>query len=221
MEAIKINIAKPCDQKWGRMITSTNGRFCKSCKKQVVDFDSMTDGELLSFFIQSHSVNVCGRMAADQVDRPIYINPLRGNKKWYWPILAYIFILFGRSANAQTNTGEIAIQEQPVKKPLSHHQVINLDKAISVKVLNTQGVGIAGAVIYVSNAGKSFTTGKDGTVAFLVSENDKSFSVSNPGFVTRNIILSNKMHYILNLQSTCVQPKPAPIIMGKMVIRKL
>lgn len=224
MEAINLSIASPCHQNWDKMDSSTQGRFCNSCEKQVVDFTTMTDGEVLSFLKLNASKSMCGRMAADQVSRPIYKNPLTKNKKWYWPAVAFFFLMFGKSSKAQNITGEIAVTEQPAKKniqePFPVEAVGLMEKAISVKVLNKDGVGIAGAVIELKNSGKTFATGKDGTVAFLITDKDLSFTVKNPGSVTREVFINKKMHYVLEMKSTEVKSNPDPIIMGMISVRK-
>src|SRR5688572_18266689 len=84
---IQLNIPNPCHENWDQMTPMDKarpedqvgrGRFCGSCQKQVVDFTTMSDEQLVLFFkkqIQSSSGegSVCGRFMQDQLDRSIDI----------------------------------------------------------------------------------------------------------------------------------------------------
>jgi hypothetical protein len=62
----KINISEPCLEDWDKMVSNDNGRFCKSCSKNVVDFTNMLPDEIQVYF-QQHA-NVCGRFKNSQLD---------------------------------------------------------------------------------------------------------------------------------------------------------
>jgi hypothetical protein len=55
----KITIPKPCHEDWNKMTPNDNGRFCKSCSKNVVDFTNMLPDEIQKYF-QQHG-KVCGK----------------------------------------------------------------------------------------------------------------------------------------------------------------
>lgn len=60
-----ISIPQPCHEKWNEMTPATEGRFCGSCAKTVIDFTKMSDEHIISYL--SKSVNVCGRFYQDQL----------------------------------------------------------------------------------------------------------------------------------------------------------
>lgn len=68
---IQLNIPNPCHENWEQMKPVEKGRFCDSCKKQVVDFTNMRDEQLVAFFRKRASGSVCGRFKHDQLDRGI------------------------------------------------------------------------------------------------------------------------------------------------------
>jgi hypothetical protein len=67
-----ISIPDPCTQQWERMEPNSQGRFCQSCSKTVVDFTAMSDEQLLQFFKSRHE-NTCGRFHSDQLNKSIPI----------------------------------------------------------------------------------------------------------------------------------------------------
>ena len=63
---IQLNIPNPCHENWDQMTPVDKGRFCGSCQKQVVDFTTMSDEQLILFFKKqilssSKDGSVCGR----------------------------------------------------------------------------------------------------------------------------------------------------------------
>lgn len=66
----KIQISNPCHEDWGRMQAHTNGKFCGSCQKPVIDFTCFSDQELQDWFIKNEEKS-CGRFKPEQLDRLI------------------------------------------------------------------------------------------------------------------------------------------------------
>lgn len=61
-----LKIPSPCSEDWSAMHGKEARRFCDSCKKQVVDFTRMSEGEISEFLKQS-SGKVCGRLTENQL----------------------------------------------------------------------------------------------------------------------------------------------------------
>lgn len=59
-------IAEPCHANWNEMTAATQGRFCASCQKCVVDFTQKTTAEIKAVY-DENAGNVCGRVKASQV----------------------------------------------------------------------------------------------------------------------------------------------------------
>lgn len=65
----KINIPKPCNQKWNSMIPNKDGKFCTSCNKTVVDFTKMDNLEIQHYLIQNSSKeSICGHFKSNQIE---------------------------------------------------------------------------------------------------------------------------------------------------------
>src|SRR5262245_59371582 len=72
-KGIQLSIPEQCHESWENMTPSEKGRFCGSCQKQVIDFTSMSDAQLIAFFKKPSTGSVCGRLFADQLDRDIQL----------------------------------------------------------------------------------------------------------------------------------------------------
>jgi TonB family protein len=65
---IKPHIPNPCPENWDRMKIGLHSRFCENCKKDVVDFTSMSRQEILEIIFSNHNKQVCGRFRKSQLD---------------------------------------------------------------------------------------------------------------------------------------------------------
>lgn len=62
----KIEIPEPCTENWDKMTPKTNGRFCGSCAKTVIDFSTLENDQITNILL--HNDNVCGRFRTDQLN---------------------------------------------------------------------------------------------------------------------------------------------------------
>lgn len=63
-----ISIPKPCHEDWNKMNPNTEGKFCNSCSKTVVDFTNMSKDEIHAYFKQKSGENTCGHFYASQLE---------------------------------------------------------------------------------------------------------------------------------------------------------
>lgn len=76
---MKIILPKPCHEKWETMTPQEKGRFCAVCSKTVRDFTNDPDDEILDYFSEHSSENICGNFYQSQLNRNIqysFINSL-------------------------------------------------------------------------------------------------------------------------------------------------
>jgi hypothetical protein len=67
---LSIQIPVNCHEDWDSMTAATQGRYCNSCEKTVIDFTNMSDTQLANFFAKKKE-NVCGRFYSDQLNTTI------------------------------------------------------------------------------------------------------------------------------------------------------
>ena len=162
---LQLSIHQPCHENWQHMTPSEQGRFCQACAKEVIDFTSMSDTEVLNYFLKEKRENVCGRLYQDQMHRDIQ-KPKYTNKKfaWYWNYLVMFFLFLFKSnmGKAQVQIKPITLQQAFGNDTLKSLAVggisagIPAKKIISGRVMDENKQPIAGAAVQVK--GKSFTT---------------------------------------------------------------
>ncbi len=63
------SIPEPCSENWSTMKKESNGRFCNSCVKSVIDFTGMETSEIVSYLKKNQGKNICGRF------NPAHVQP--------------------------------------------------------------------------------------------------------------------------------------------------
>ena len=64
--SIRLSIENPCHEKWESFSMQSNGGFCSTCEKTVVDFTKLSDEAILAFFANKPA-RTCGRFRDDQL----------------------------------------------------------------------------------------------------------------------------------------------------------
>ncbi len=113
---IQLHIQTPCHENWDNMHPDDHGRYCSACRKSVIDFTNMPDREILTLLARPGQ-NICGRLAPDQLHRPIIASSPVGHRRWsgwHW-LLAGIFLTSRLSA--QTRPPKATTQQQAPASP--------------------------------------------------------------------------------------------------------
>lgn len=109
---LQLHIPTPCHENWANMQPSEKGRHCAACQKTVVDFTAMSDPEIIRYLSKAGS-NVCGRLAPDQVNRPLIpLTPPQQNRLPGWPLLLTGILLTHNESNPYQQ-GKPVTYEQP------------------------------------------------------------------------------------------------------------
>ncbi len=118
MQALQISIPKPCHEDWNKMTAAEQGKFCGACQKTVVDFSTMSDGEIVRLFEQKKG-KLCGRFATTQLERPI--EPTKVYKtnwfKWVMQLLVPM-ALFSKSSFGQKKTPKLTTTTTNENRPV-------------------------------------------------------------------------------------------------------
>lgn len=116
-KTIQVTINTPCHENWDAMTPVDKGRYCDSCKKQVVDFTSMSDQQIAQFFRKPSTGSVCGRFMEDQLDRDIELPRKRIPwLKYFFQITlpAFLFSLKATAQQSKSKNRTTVKQEQKV-----------------------------------------------------------------------------------------------------------
>jgi TonB-dependent SusC/RagA subfamily outer membrane receptor len=68
MSKYLLHINKPCTQSWDEMTATKNGKFCSNCQKEVIDFTTFTEAEIINYFKKAKDNEVCGKFYETQVN---------------------------------------------------------------------------------------------------------------------------------------------------------
>jgi hypothetical protein len=119
--SLTINIAEPCKENWHNMTQLERGAYCKSCCKEVMDFSSLTDSEIIAYLEKSKIEKMCGRFKKEQLNKPlVHISPdvLHMNIPFWKKFLAAVFICFSAfliSCESKSSSHEdIPLPKQPI-----------------------------------------------------------------------------------------------------------
>jgi hypothetical protein len=195
MKKIAISIPTPCHENWQNMNPTEQGRFCSSCKKEVIDFSVLTDAEIVNHFKKTKG-EACGSFLPEQLDRSINV-PKQSSFSWkyFFQILLPAFLI-SQKPQAQKLAPSI-LKTAVINNPVQKEEVVvggmvyisRADKIINGEIIDSAtGKPIPSATIRIkgNNAGASADS-----VGFfsLKSKNEKhaTLIISSVGYETKEI----------------------------------
>ena len=92
---LKIN--KPCSEDWDTMTENEQGRFCSSCSKNVTDFTSLSNSEILAIYDKS-PVKHCGRLTKAQLENGILLESRQKHTNFLKVAAGLILALISKDA---------------------------------------------------------------------------------------------------------------------------
>ena len=102
-KAITISIPEPCHEDWNEMTPTEKGRFCDQCTKEVVDFTSQSDEQIIKHL--EHNDKLCGRFRASQLDRKLQLERKEGFSFAPWAASLLLPIsMMAHSATSKENS---------------------------------------------------------------------------------------------------------------------
>jgi len=92
-QTLHINIPEPCHENWAEMTPTQCGAFCKACQKEVIDFTTKSEAEIVEILSTANG-KVCGRIATDKLNREL--TKYSPDPEWYswkkWAIAAGVLL---------------------------------------------------------------------------------------------------------------------------------
>jgi CarboxypepD_reg-like domain len=206
---IKIGIPNPCRENWETMQIAEKTRFCDLCQKNVIDFTTYSDREIVQHYNQNRKI--CGRFKASQIDRSLIL-PKEKSSIWLAATSAIMSFL-------GLGTHEIYAQEA-VKTEQTDHKIedaeIKTGRKNSTRPINgtvTDGkTPIPGVFVGIIGTKKQTATDLSGKYSIEAKEGDVLvFSVI--GFKPNKIKL--KQQTTLNV---CLNEEK--ILMGEVLLER-
>lgn len=212
MEKINIQIDKPCSEKFNDFAKTDTGGFCKSCKKNVVDFTKMSDEEIFNYF-DSEKSKTCGVFLESQLKS--YSNTIpSANKQKSNTFTSSIFGLslvsllsFNDGFSQEKINTNTTVKEENIsgKKDISSE---NTNETFTVSgVISDSSGSLPGANIHLKNTNIGTSTDIDGKYIFPKQlKNGDVLIASFIGFKDQEIIVKSKntsitMNYDIKLDN--------------------
>lgn len=102
---MKIELTNPCTVSKSELVQNNNGDFCKSCRKQVIDYTKMSDSQIFKS-INNNGLG-CGKFREEQLNRAIEYKIKNKSLLLYIPILA---LFFAKPITAKAQSKQDTIQ---------------------------------------------------------------------------------------------------------------
>lgn len=200
IDNLRLSIKKPCSKQFNEFKQTKSGGFCNSCKKEVVDFRSMTDNQVFEYF-KVNEENTCGYFNEFQLKD--YAAPVGYSEKQRFNIVgvlgfAVLSLLSLNTINAQSNS-ETKIRTVQIAKEESKTVIqdsIKKDKIIKGTVLDESGNPLPGVNILIKGTSKGVQTDFDGNFQLLNAEKGDVLLFSYIGFKSQQIKIENHRWHI-------------------------
>jgi len=220
----QINIAEPCHEDWHKMSPVEQGRFCGSCQKNVIDFTTKSDEEIISFF-NNYNGSSCGRFTNEQLNRPIQSIELKPASRFikYAASLLLPAAFVSAKINAQTTTPVIGdtttaaqidlpeeiilgtfIKAPPVKEKLVRGQVVDAET----------NEPLSNVSVMIKGTNKGVFTDANGRFTLPITNGKEVIHYSNVGYETAEIKISK----LANRNEVIFKMKMAPRLMGEVIV---
>ena len=199
---IAITIPEPCHEDWNKMNTTEKGKFCGVCTKEVIDFTSNSDEEIVKHF--TNHGNTCGRFLETQLNRKLIVDRKKRN---HWLSYAASFLLpitlFSQEVKKEPSKTPQTVQTNPknfksLKIGSLHKQgevsrVIQNDSITVSGVINDErGLPLPGATVLIKGTKTKKITDFDGQYSIKVKKN-AILVISYVGFESKEFkVLKNE-----------------------------
>lgn len=206
---IRISIPNPCGENWNKMTTTEKGKFCASCQKDVIDFTTYTDREILNYYNQNSKI--CGRFTHEQLNRNLLIPK---EKNTFWMMAAASIITFLGLGNQNVKAQESAKTEQTDKKALTDSATQENGGKLEYSgiVYDDNNIPIPGLNITIKGTRKTTTTDINGKYSIKAKKRD-ILVFSYIGFKNIEYKISGKQNINFHM-------KQEEMMLGEVIIRK-
>lgn len=207
-------ILTPCHENWDEMTPTEKGRFCAACQKQVIDFTTFSDTEIVTF-LQKNPL-ACGRFYKKQLNKNYPVLP---PVKAYSPVsiwtkrLLAAAMLLGINAPifAQNPPSDISVKGQI--KDEKTKQVVPFATAVLFEVQEDGSLVELNKMSTDQKANYDFSleAGKD----YKVVGNAEGYLANETKFSTQNLERNDSSNPIVLEKNIAIELEP--IIIGGII----
>ena len=230
MKAIVLTVPEPCYENWNKMTAAEKGRYCDSCKKEVVDFSLMNDADVASYFSKA-SEKICGRFDESQVNRTL--TPVKQDRsifKHLWKLLLPGFFFSAKAFAQKTAPQGLQLKDSLVRtnpKPLILGMVARkiVPQEINEQIITGQLVDaetqipLPGVLIQIKGTSKGTVTDSLGNFSykFIKKNKNDNLIISSVGYATREVAVKD----LLSQKEQVIKLKMQAITLGEAVVTRI
>ena len=111
-KTFKLEIQTPCDANLGEMKKNSDGFYCDSCAKNVIDLSTKTNLEVARFIAENKNKNICARVKTKQLVQTFEVNDALKVQNLKYAVAVAATVLLSTNVVAQQHTAV----------PVEHHQ---------------------------------------------------------------------------------------------------
>jgi len=193
----KLSVKTPCTEKFENFKKTASGGFCNSCTKEVIDFTSMSDQEIIAYF-NTRKENTCGKF--NQTQLKTYAEYSAREKRSSHSMIA----AFGLSIISILSTGNTAAQEKKPKYNVhsnaikknndSLKQLVKKDTIYRGRVTDKDGT-LPGVSVLIKGTTRGGETDYDGNFSVKANIGDV-LVISYLGYETIEFTVSKTTRFI-------------------------
>jgi hypothetical protein len=169
--SFRISVKEPCVEKFENFVVTPDGGFCDSCQKEVIDFITLSDKELLQHF-NKNSNEVCGRFKKSQLKNYQRSQPVNANfiSKSLGIVSFYLLALCAISnIRAQEATGynsPLRTEMNGVQRLEAANNIIAEKYTVTGTVIDEEALPLAGVNVILKGTTVGVQTDFDGKFIF-------------------------------------------------------
>jgi hypothetical protein len=88
-----LEIKTPCNENFDKMIPNSNGSFCNSCAKNVIDLSTKTNSEVARFIAENKNKSICARLKTSQLEEEFEINEISKSNNFKYAVAVAASVL--------------------------------------------------------------------------------------------------------------------------------
>ncbi len=226
MAEFKLQIPKPCTERWEKMNATKSGAYCNSCQKEVIDFTRMTEQEVKDFFLQANGA-VCGRFQKRQLEHSYKLTEYKTSTWEKWIMATIIGLGLPGIAVAQLRppAKPDTVQSEPVREDLPTRQTLSkpdsnghlpLPVYYGPVVDKSTGEPLPGTAVRMLNSSFYTVTDMDGHFQVkqdsIVGDASAVYEISFVGFKTLTFTLAELQ------KKPVIALEPDIIVLGEMIV---
>ena len=196
VRSLHLSVPKPCHEDWDKMTPTEKGRHCQSCQKEVVDFSTLSDQQILDLF-SKNKAGLCGRFQSTQLDRQLFLRPARTTTPWAKAGLLAASLLLAVPSIGQQNVS-VKTEQALMKEPsLTNSSPSTLVTGI---VVDEEGEPLVHATVLIKGTSTGTITDVDGHFQILVNPIRDTLVFSYVGYRSHEISINEADSEVLNIQ---------------------